>query len=153
MDREIGRLVDKHRLLEEVRRLKADLDAAISVATLHRGHNNPPELLGSADAEMAALPPLVMSQLEEAEEELQRKRPSSSRLRRIGLAIRDAVASALSSSALSYCGSLADAALKEAAKKFGAAAGMADLAYLGSHNAELMSLADALITFAQKLLG
>lgn len=145
LDREIDRIVERHRLLEEVRRLKAELAEAGSVtaAVPHRGHNQPPELLPDDAFEISAAARTVVQQLDEAEEELQQPTPSPSKLRRIGLSIKRAV-----DAVLSYCGQLADVALKEAAKKVGAAAGVVVVAYVALHGDRFRALADALMRLA-----
>lgn len=147
LEREIDSIVERHGLLDEVRRLKAELAAAneVAPAITNRGHNRPPELLPDHLSEMTAAIETIADELAEAEEALQEQSPSSSRLKRIGQAIKQAVVAALG-----YCGEIADIALKEAAKKIGAAAGLGTVAYLVLHGDQLLALAEKLIGLAGK---
>lgn len=149
LDREIARISERHRLLEDVRRLKAGLAEArfAAAAIAHRGHNQPPELLSDFGPEIAVAVAVISDQLDQAERELQKRQLSPARLNRIGLAIRGAVASVLA-----CCAGLSDEMLKGATKEFGAVvgkwAGLGVVAYVVAQNQTFRELADALIRFA-----
>ena len=149
--REIDRIAERHRLLEEVRRLKAELAEAGSAtaAIAHRSHNQPPELLPSHSVEIAATVQIIAAELDEAEKELQQQQPSPSRLRQIGQAIRKAAMSVLA-----YCAGLGDEALKGAAKEVGVSVGKwmgpGVVLYFASQGPAFNKLADALIRLADK---
>lgn len=153
LDHQIDLIHERHRLLEEVRRLKAELaTAGLGLATgaiAHRGHNNPPELLSDESFSIAAVQ-IIPMELDDAEHELQQQQPSPSRLRQIGTAIRNAA-----NSVLAYCAGLGDEVLKAAAKEVGTSvgkwAGVGLVGYLVSHSQAFEALAQALIRLADKL--
>lgn len=151
LDTEINRIVERHSLLEEVRRLKSELVDTLSApaTAMHRSHNNPPELVEDAAPVLRAASVTLIARLNEAEEELKKTEPSPSRLRRIGQAIKTVMAQIAS-----YCTGLGDIAIKEAAKQVGASIGKwglpAAALYFAAQSPRLQELADALITLAGK---
>lgn len=147
LDREIRRLVEQYRLLAEVRRLKAALEAAQAAGIAHRGHNNPPELIDMVSVEVVSAMSEIAEQLDKAEQELQEQTLSPSRLRQIGEKLINVV-----TAALRYCVDRVDDAIKEAAKKAGGVAGLAGAAYLAGFGDDLTALGKALISFAKGFL-
>lgn len=152
LDADMARIAERYRLLAEARRLKSGLVEAISAPPpdhLHRGHNHPPELLPEVEQDLHAASVTIIAQLDEVEDALQTPEISPSRLRRIGLAIRDAAAAIAS-----YCAGLGDAVLKEAAKNVGASigkwAGPAVVLYLAAQTPRIQEFAEALMSFAAR---
>lgn len=153
LDRAIQRIVERHRLLEDVRRLKAELAKARSADATspihHRDHNQPPELVPSQPVEIAIAAQAIAAGLDEAEEELQQPQPSPARLKHIGFELRKAVMSVLA-----YCAGLGDEALRDAAKEVGASVGKwlgpGAVGYLIARTQTFQELADALIRLADK---
>ena len=151
LDQAISQHVERHRLLDEVSRLRRDLLSAQAAAssTAHRGHNNPPELLDPLPEVQSQIATIDAS-LAEAEEELTKPQPSAHVLRRAARAIGAAV-----KAVLGYCASLADITLKESAKNAGATAGKwapgAAALYLASQLEQFRQLVDALLQFVNRL--
>lgn len=152
LDLEISRIVERHDLLEEVRRLKAALSEAASGGAVisHRWHNGPPERLSDDADRAAAAAQSLGKQIDRAERELQKPRPSSSRLRAIGRFLKQAV-----TSVVRYSAGLGDEALQGAAKEIGAScgkwAGPAAVAWILSQEPAIQRLAEALLRFADRL--
>lgn len=149
LDREIRQISDRHRLLEEVRRLKAALSQAglDGILAPHRRHNDPPErLCDQADAAVAAAQSVV-EQLEQAEQELEKQQPSASRLRAVARLLRQAVISVVE-----YGAGLADEVLRGAAREIGGSVGKwtgpAVVTWILSQNLDLHRLADAMLQYA-----
>lgn len=151
LDREISRIAERYRLLEEVYGLKAELAKvrAADAALAHRGHNHPPELVSSDASELAGAVDALSIKLDDAEQELERKQPSPSQLRSIGRAIKG-----LASAFLRYCGGFTHKTLQASAdelgKSLGKWAGPAPGFYLASQSPKIIELADALIRLAGK---
>lgn len=152
LEREIGFTVERYRLLDEVRRLRAELaeagTAIESAALPHRSHNQPPELISEHAPEVFYAVHTIAEQLSNAEEELQQRLPSRSRLRLIGQTVLNAV-----TSVATYCARLGDKALNSAADEVGKSVGKwlgpSFFAYAISLNPALKDLAEALISFAK----
>lgn len=152
LEREIGFTAERHRLLEEVRRLRAELaeasTATESAALPHRGHNQPPELLSEDAPEVIYAVQTIAEQLSNAEEELQQHRPSRSRLRQIARTILKTV-----TLVATYCARLCDKALNSAADEAGKSLGKwlapGLFAYILSQTPALKHLAEALISLAK----
>ncbi len=151
LDREISRIAERYRLLEEVYGLKAELAKvrAADAALAHRGHNHPPELISSDASELAGAVDALSIKLDDAEQELERKQPSPSQLQSIGRAIKG-----LASAFLRYCGGFTHKTLQASAdelgKSLGKWAGPALGFYLASQSPKIIELADALIRLAGK---
>ncbi len=149
LDREISRIAERHRLLDEVRRLKAELANArgMDAAMAHRGHNHPPELLPPEASELTGAVEDIATQLDQAEQELEKTRPSPSRLRQIG---DDLIH--VARVVLGYFGGLGDRVVKGAADEFGKAlgkyAGAAFCLYLASQSPKILELGEALLRLA-----
>jgi hypothetical protein len=111
----IAALEERHDLKAQVQALRQQLTLAQTAAAeaVHRGHNQPPELIDSAP-EVQRQITILFDTLDEAEEELSKPAPSPSRLKRIGEALLNAgIALA------KYCGGLGDTALQKAAEELG----------------------------------
>lgn len=149
LDVAIKRIVEHYRLLDEVRRLKTELAEArdTATATVHRGHNNPPELLASYVSEFRAEADTIAEELDNAEKELEKPQPSLPMLRRIGQALLKAA-----TAVVGYCAGLGDTVAQAAAKKLGEQAvvwvGRGTVGYVFLNSQPIQQLAEALIRFA-----
>lgn len=152
LDTEIRRIVKRHQLLDEVRRLRAELAEAqpADAAIAHRGHNNPPELVQPYSTEIAPKVERIVETLNEAEQELQQQRPSPSVLRKVAQGLKAAVVAVLG-----YCAKLGDLAAQGVAKEIGASvgkwAGRGIIGYIALNSVAFQKLAEALRDLAGKL--
>ncbi|MDO5704567.1 MAG: hypothetical protein Q4G49_05755 [Paracoccus sp. (in: a-proteobacteria)] len=151
LDHAIAMHVERYRLRDEVARLRRELLAAQDgIANPQtRSHNNPPELVDT-QPEIVRQVTVILANLAEAEEELEKPQPSPPVLARIGNAIWAAV-----KAVTRYCAGLADVAAKESAKTVGGTGTKLLLgggaAYLVGQSEAVGKLAEALIQFAGKL--
>lgn len=109
---------ERRRLLEETRRLQAELAALKSMRTASattRSHNNPPELID--DDFIAEKFSEIEPDLKAVAEELDTRRPDRTRLKPIARRLSTAVGAIIM-----YCAKLADTFLTSATKTLGAAA-------------------------------
>lgn len=137
--------------LTEQLRQSTLFDASQTASPAHRAHNQPPELV-EVEAEVRREVSIIRAALDEAETELAKREPSPSILLRVGKVLIDAA-----TRVASYCGSLADEALKAAAKAIGATVGATvvatgSAAVLG-YSEQVLSLGKALLDYASKLIG
>ncbi|SLN39862.1 hypothetical protein [Roseisalinus antarcticus] len=80
----INEIVERHALLAEIRKLKAERDslrAAASASAAHRSHNNPPELVEEQAQQEVTI---VWAYLDDIEVELKKPDIDHGRLRRLG---------------------------------------------------------------------
>lgn len=122
----IAREVERHRLLEEVRRLREGLaEARLRTAAVPddgpdggdrpgMGHNQPPEALDGYSDEVSTQVEVIAKELANAEAELAKPDSSPSALRRLGQGLLNAA-----TAVLGYSAKLADQAAQAAAKKLG----------------------------------
>ncbi|MBK4215257.1 hypothetical protein JJJ17_04885 [Paracoccus caeni] len=148
LDREIRNTLERHRLLAQVRDLKAQLQASDTEAIplAYRGHNNPPELVNEPVHEIDRL----VDVLDEAEQALQKSKPSRSLLRHIAQSVATTV-----TAIAAYCATLGDEVLKATAKEIGSSAGKwmvrAGVAYFVVNQSAFMELVEALKQLARVL--
>jgi len=144
----IARIFEKHRLLREIADLKAQRDqlASFTASAEMRSHNMPPELV-DADARVTQSIQIIWDTIDEAEEELREEKPEPSRLKKLGEVLSRATAEVIR-----YCGQKADIMVTEAAKKIGAAGGVAAAGLLASQTDAAKKIGNGLVEFA-KLLG
>ena len=144
----IARIFEKHRLLREIADLKAQRDqlASFTASAEMRSHNMPPELV-DADARVTQSIQIIWDTIDEAEEELREEKPEPSRLKKLGEVLLRATAEVIR-----YCGQKADIMVTEAAKKIGAAGGVAAAGLLASQTDAAKKIGNGLVEFA-KLLG
>lgn len=146
----IGVIVDKHRLLGEVRALKAEKEAYLSTTAseVHRSHNMPPG--GLVDDEPRRVITMLWDVLDEAEDALDTPEPEPSRLRKIGEKIVE-IAAAIAK----YCGHKADLFVSEAVKETGKAAGKwgsgAIAIYLAAQTGPAKALGNGILQLAENL--
>lgn len=151
LDGAIDLIVERHRLLAEVRDLRALLrDAGQPRPTcIGPGHNHPPEPV-DAPAELLAACMDIDQALATAEDILSRRNPSASALTKVGSFLRNA-ALAIGR----YCADVGDKAVNEAAKSFGTTIGkLGATAVVGwclAHADTIQKLAQDLIAFAHRL--
>jgi len=145
----IARIVEKHRLLREIADLKAQRDqlASFTASAEMRSHNMPPELV-DADARVTQSIQIIWDTIDEAEEELREEKPEPSRLKKLGEVLLRATAEVIR-----YCGQKADIMVTEAAKKIGAAGGVAAASLLASQTEAAQKIGNGLVEFAKLLLG
>lgn len=152
LDREIRHRVERHQLLDEVRRLKAHLADAggASAALPHRGHNHPPELVETYRIEVAGEVEKIVERLDEAERELQEERPSPSALRKIGQGLKSGAMAVIG-----YCAKLGDLAAQAVAKEIGSSigkwAGPGLVGYVVANSDAFQKLGEQMMKFADKL--
>ncbi len=139
----IAGIVEKHRLLNEVRRLRDELAAVKAVTSPEgmRGHNNPPELIEQA-AELVEKVDIVWVTLGEAEAELEKPAPDPGLLKRLGRGLLGA---------LKYPVNLADIMAKEAVKSIGKRAGDILILWIVSRTPEIRAFAENLVELANTL--
>lgn len=111
----IAQIEDQFDLLLQTRELRAEFARAqAELASLRqRSHNQPPELVDGAIAQVSALTPLD-EPLEAVERELEKPVPDPSALARAGQWLVDVAAKILS-----YCGKVSDAFVMKAAETLG----------------------------------
>lgn len=152
----IARIEEKFALREQVSQLRAELESvqqqiASQASLAHRSHNQPPELVETPATVIVQVATLV-SELREAETEVEKQHPDPGVLSRIGTAL---IASA--KAVLGYCASLADVALKKSAEEIGTtgtkwAIGLVGLGTISSFE-KVQAIGSALLRFAEKLAG
>lgn len=146
----IGVIVDKHRLLGEVRALKAEKEVYLgTMATeAHRSHNLPPE--GLVDDEPRLVITMLWDALDEAEDALDTPSPDPSLLRKVGEKLVQ-IAAAIAK----YCGQKVDLFVSEAVKETGKAAGKwgsgAIAAYLAAQTEPVKALGNGILQLAENL--
>jgi hypothetical protein len=117
--REIARIEQIHDLRVQLAALTKAMDeedlsqVAAGAALIHRGHNNPPEMIEAFAIVKASAVDIVQG-LDDAREELAKPAPEPGKLQSIGTKIQTAILSALG-----YCGGLADKFLQEFAGEMG----------------------------------
>lgn len=145
-------LIEEHNELasevHDVRKGYEEIQPQVAVLA-SRFHNNPPELI-EAEPLLQTGYEIVWTSLVEAEEELEKDKPSASVLKQLGQSILEAC-----KSIASYCAKLGDAALQKAAEEIGRAGGKwavrSIAVYLIAQNPGAQSLASRLIEYAEKL--
>lgn len=147
----IAALEERHDLKAQVQALRQQLTLAQSATAdaAHRGHNQPPELIDSAP-EVQRQITIIFDTLDDAEEELSKTNPSTTRLKVIGQALLNAgIALA------KYCAGLADTALQKAAEELGASgtkwAVRIGAASLAAQAQPVQSLGRLILDYALKL--
>jgi hypothetical protein len=146
VNRLIAGIVEKHRLLHEVRRLRG---ALVEIRQKARrgpsdganmlGHNNPPEMIAD-DPQVIEKVEIIWANLNEAEKTLEKLSPSPDVLKRIGQSLLNVG---------NYVLGLADVIAKAAAKSVGKAAGPSLLAWLLANAPAVKSLGKGLIEYAK----
>lgn len=151
LDGAIDLIVERHRLLAEVRNLRALLRDAGQPRPngIGPGHNHPPEPV-DVPAELLAASADIDQALATAEDILSRRNPSASALTKVGSFLRDAALAVGR-----YCAATGDKAVNEAAKSFGTTIGkLGATAVVGwclAHADTIQKLAQDLIAFAHRL--
>jgi len=144
----IAQIVEQHRLVNEARLLKEEIEALRAELELlkHRGHNGPPSLVEETEAAQRQIT-VLWAALDEAETELEKQEPDASVLKRIAQTLWAAV-----KSVGLYCAKLGDTALQGAAGAAGAGI-VAYGSYLATQNQQVQGFAEWLLQFAQSLGG
>lgn len=146
LDRAISFTVERHRLLDEVRRFRDSLRAAEQSpeTIIGPGHNHPPESLDlDLEPDFIAICDDIQQGLEAAEQTLMEPAPSFAVLHLIGRRLGDAALAVMG-----YCGRLADAAAMEAAKSIGKWGGPAGIAWYMANAESIQKLAKDLLQWA-----
>lgn len=122
------------------RRPPLTLSQSQAASLAHRSHNRPPEVLDNA-AEVQQQITIIFDTLDEAEVELSKPAPSSSRLQRLGQRL------VMAGKAIAqYCGKVADKFAMSAAT----ATGAYGVTLFVKHAADIQLLGKALLEFAVK---
>ena len=134
-----------HGLRAEADRLKRELQRAEATAATaaHRSHNQPPDLVETPSVQQYRV---VLKALDDAETELAKPDPSSSRLRAIANVLLD-----WTKGVAAYCAELGDVALKEVAKGIGRAAVPGTALFLAAQSEQVRQIANGLVDLASRL--